>query len=358
MSNAVELRPVAITDLSVRYARDLGNNKVRHYRVSHALSMLGKDPCREIQRYIEKEEGPCSVTFSYPTPGANNGTTLKTIDAVSILQNEKAIKKALLKKSIKSQIYQWTEYKITERLFNLIVRPGNFLIRQVNKALMVLQSSKVNYNKKLYEDNKDLYEQGYFVEGYKEIKQIMPLQYKGDRRLEACRYLSVSFEESDAEAAAKAMVEDLRILYAKGLLVGNLCMPTMIKLADEVGLGKNHYALFSFIFIDTKKACKLLGRTILELNDRTLLTDLGCHYETLEGGTNWLDGVSPSQKYSIETVDVVTTTEENRNAVIESYNASRKAIEEFDRAEMKKALDSGWVPETKKTDSTGDNNNS
>lgn len=319
--DAVRLRPVAITDLSVRYARDMGDRKVRHYRVSAmqavAKNLSGEDVTSLISDYIRQNEN-VDVIFESRTKiihggqDAHRGAVLKAEDVSAIvLQRDSSLRKALSKRKPYQLIEEYNYYpSIFHKAYDVFADLFNrFIANPLNKLLMPRFVHGLGH----YIDQQ-------LAERFQFKLPVPYMRYKFQRKLNLVRYIAVAFRASQTMEATQALLDDLRLLKRHKLIRGALAMPSVIELADTVGVGERYYVMFCFPLIDDAKLGKMIGEP---LDYRSLtLNQLGCKYESHEGGVNWLNGESPEKYYEIETVDISDpTTEEIRKMVIENYEA-------------------------------------
>lgn len=313
----IQLRPTAIVDLSLSYARHMGENKVRHYRVSAMNLMIGKNVGRSTQdivrEFIKKTEGETDVEFvEIPKPKEqhSDNLTLRIKSQTDVLKNDKDIRKALEKKAIKSQLHQYKTYENTlDRYKDLVVYyynhfTGDYLFPEPSKTLSAVRKF-------------------FRFFGFRPNNSY---QFKYKHNIVPCTYLSVMFEEGEYEEAKKALLADLRVLQNHRLILGHLSMPSSIDLADTVGLGRNPTALFCFLFLDYEKLHEVLGTTPMTI-PMLPLKPLGVKYESAEGSINYLNDVPFNKKYEIEVVEVTDFgMEEARQAHIDSFEASKEVV--------------------------------
>lgn len=357
----IELRPTAVIDLSVTYARLMGDNKIRHYRVS-GISMLmnkftGETTESLVIRHIREVENSSEEITFLPQktgtpffrvdPKTDNALQVKDITHV-ILKNYPEIEESLSQRSIKSQLHQYNDCPdpIKARFVSPVTRFLNNGLSKINALLRRFQMRNVDVT------DMDKFQ---YQETYRKILQI-PLfpEYGYVRRVTLAKYLSVAFEEGDIERATEALVADLKTLNDQGLIMGNLCMPSMLLLADVTGSGKSVCAMFCFVLVDDKKILKLLNKeSFLDLPRDKYLDLVGVKTEALEGGINYLDNISPSSKYDIEIVDVIIgTPEHGRQAHIDNYNETLGQVNKVAK-EAKKVLEEVTV--SNKTSQVGFN---
>jgi hypothetical protein len=306
----VILRPVAITDLTLRYARHMGGNKVRHYALSAVLAMkeaiLGStaDGRDLIKRYIESTEEVEVEFLDAPkvSGGAlNSGNPIHTEDVTKLVftqPQDKKVVRALKKLASKQILVQYQSYKsIFEKLYDkFIAVPWNFLFSKLH--LWHIGCSALNY--------------------------------KFERKIHLVHFLTVACDFDELPKAFEALRLDLTLLNDFGLIVGHLAMPSVIALADTVGLGKVPVVLFCFPVINEQKAVDLLKIQFVDLNPQ-FLKEFGVSYESPEGAINSLHGKPFNEQYEIETVNVgdQLTYEENRQAQIASYEAAKDLVNEI-----------------------------
>lgn len=365
----IELRQVAITDLNIRYARSMGGNKIKHYVINMSSVLLGKlanqAPLDMLKDHLVMEEGepveikilPTSYGGQFACEGtetemAAGGTVLQVKDVENIiLKDNPEIATALKQVHAKSQLYQYNENvePIKNRYVNSVFSFINkYLISKINALLYKIQEPKFDFGMDTDENNElkektvgkiqsFLEKRALYQKAISKIKYIphLPEQHYV-RKVVPCSYLTVAFEEDDLQNAANSLLSDLKMLQQNGLIMGHLCMPRMIILADTIGSGKQQYALFCFLFVNTDKLMKLKNIESPLALPRKYLSLIGVQNETFEGGINYLNGIDPSSKYEIEEVLISiggTTYDTSRQAVIDTYNAAKEYVNE----EAKKA---------------------
>jgi hypothetical protein len=339
----ITLRPVAITDLNFPYARDMGDNKVRHYIVPVSLAVVkkftGQDTKDIIKDYIEKTENEKDVVFDEALVPAffddtgetriwNNGLSTTDVSKL-ILDQDKDIGRALSRVTSKNLIYQWNYYPTVfhKAYDHLVYFYNNKIVPSVNRLLCKLQG--VDYG----EFNHFAKQIGYANQIYR-------------RKLDPVHFITIAFESKDAERALKEFRQDLRTLADKKLILGNLAMPSVIALADTVGLGR-YYALFCFPIINHDRLLKVAGlKSHLDLPQKNQLSLVGVKHERQEGEVAWLDGKSPEDIYQIEKIYITDLDAPNRDkAVLDCYNNSVDHVNDISRT-MKEG-----IKNTEKTES-------
>ncbi len=324
----IKLYPVAITDLSVRFARDMGSNKVRHYIIAPAAIIVNKftgtsfeDAVRDYIKETENEDvefvkSVKSDIDSFETlnqiPPPEYGSLLNVLDATPIvLGRDSKVRKALEKTKSQGILHQTNYY-------------GNFLGKLHDRLAY-------RYNKHIVPNvNKILYAiQGYDYAGYQPmVKQLRLLDLKYLRVINRVEFISVAFSADDAIEALESIREDLRKLQKAGLIMGHLAMPSIMALADTVGVGSTSYVLFCFPIIDEIRFQKLTKTGPLDIRSSELrLARLGVQNQTFEGGINWLNGKDPKSKVEIEEINVFQgMADRNREKVISQYEATREDV--------------------------------
>lgn len=281
----VELIPLAITDLSIKYARRLEGNKILHYRVSSIalLSGFAGDPFKTVSEYIFKNEGLEAVLVqnANQSKGALEAHDLSN----KVLADFPSIRRALSQKRVTSQLYQYNKLMTfadrARQSTTHVDRQGN--IHQVKRTSRFLIGLNLLADKlgllSLIPSKYSTY-----------IRQVVPVTY-----------LTYSYEETDEVKAIHAMQEDLQRLHQRGLIMGHLSMPSTITMADTVGAGVARKVLFCFVVVDLNKLCAQLEKSPIDLPRKPLTELLGVKGEAFEGelGYNLTSG-----KYEIEIVDV------------------------------------------------------
>lgn len=312
----IALRKLAVTDLSTKYARNMGDGKIRHYRVPYTETMLGDNALKMVKDIIMREENfeGSEVEFaeeaiaSLVAPSTDG--SLKIEDVSHILENDKEVEKSLRKFASKNLIHQTVTISRKDRIINVIARLLNPVIGRINALLQDIQRL----------DLEDICNgKGFF---FRSISKRYP-----EYNMHFVRFLSVGFEGCDFQQAKNSLLQDLRILKDNGLILGHLAMPSLMPLADTVGSNESPYLLFCFPVVDSTKLRELIGKE--NADSRQPLKHLSIVNETLEGSINYLNGISPEQKYQIETIDVVTEKHEvKQEQVVASFEASLPKVSE------------------------------
>jgi len=281
----IVLRPLAVTDLSLRYARNLGDGKIIHYRVSALQSILGVpgfDPFTMVKDHILEFEPSAEVELA---------DSLKISDGlvgdVSAKVLTPQIRADLEKRKMNCQLMQY---------YDIPNGPGFF--------------------QKL----------AHFASRFPRLKRYIPSKYI-QRRVSPASYLSYTYEAPDEELAIKAMRQDLQILSDKGLILGHIVLPSTLYLADTVGSGVHTKALFCFLFVDQHKLLKELGLDSLVKMPKLPLRELGIRSENLEGGLG--QHLSNGRNYQIEEVSIeMGMSEASRKAYVQNYLQNREIVNE------------------------------
>jgi len=335
----VTLNPVAITDLSVKYARPMGGNKLRHYRVSHLNYILGggTSALEHIKNYIEKEEGESVEFIVNEAPSGRpsvtgaplvKGTALQVEDATQAVFGDgknNDIKKSLDKRKVKSLIVEREDLPLLKSIYNRVAYFLNKnLIGRINRVLLRIQGKNPNEW------------DSWFTA--KSIR-LLPLYY--GRVFDMVHFISIGFEEKQAEEAKNALLADLRVLQDMGLINGVLAPPSIIRLADTVGAGEKYYSIFCFPVIDSKKLNKIFENSlgVTEVPIRNPLSRL-VKYSNSEGSISNLDGKDFDSKWDIEVVDVLIpgelSSDDARQAYIDSCEKQGKVLAKISEDMAKK----------------------
>lgn len=309
---SVILSPLPAVDLfglCVRYARYMGDNKIRHYALPYTAAMIaqfsGRTPEDLVSDYIKENEGIQNVTFTGHIPivkverGSSPltlGKALQPFEVKDIFKDEKDIEKALLKRKSVSLLYQFIDYK-------------TFFDKLKDKI-------GYRYNQFVYWANQRLHSWFFPLYEYKYLRKLYPV-----------RYLTVCFEEPDKAQGTEAFLEDLRLLQKNELIFGHLMMPHTMDLADGVGSGLKPQVLFCFLLVNEDKLQKILNKSPLEMSHFPL-TELGLKYETLEGNVKWLNDITPEQKYQLEVIEVSHGGDAARQEYIKNYKANVPFVNE------------------------------
>lgn len=333
----IELRRLAVFDLSVVFARLMGGNKIRHYVIPGTSLIMTKftgqtpeDLVKEHIKIIEKCDE--EVTFLPERTGTpffqnaydSDSKTLQVKEVSTIiLKNHKDIEFSLAQRAIKSVLHQYN-HDATPFRSRFVSPITTFLNRGICKINEILRAHQLK--------DKDVASMDRFEYLNLKIFQIPLLPMYGYvRKVTPCHYLTVAFEEGDIQEATESLVSDLKILNDKDLIMGHLCMPSMMLLADTTGSGKVICVLFCFLFVDHDKLMKLCGfSNPLEFYNKSSsrpLKLIGVKNETFEGGINFLNGVEPKSRYDIEEVEVaIGTPEGGRQAHINNYLETVSAV--------------------------------
>lgn len=329
----IEVRKLATTTLSTKYARKIDDKTIRHYNLTLVQSIINniqkRDDLWSIKEQIEKEEKePVDlvvlptiskgwVDFSkqknttelhginifgeMPNPNALEALNIKEVTGI-LLKDDQDILKSLTKRKIDILLFQENrKIPFYVRLFNIISKPINYVLVRINRAIHEYYLSKLPKKENGVVDRFD-----YLDVVQTPLIPILPEYPKYIRVAHPCSFLSVAFEEDDIEAATQSLISDLRILQDNKLIMGHLMMPSIMILADDIGSGKNSYVISCFLFVDHERLKKITGKSALEL-PRLPLSLLGIKNEVGEGSINWVNGIDPKTKYNIETVSVGST---------------------------------------------------
>lgn len=308
----IKLTPLAITDFSVKYAHNLGNGTIRHYsvRLPHLLTTAQSADEVVLDYFNNENLGP---VFIERLPKIDNpdkavkGTSLSARSAPEVLKGLWKVKRQLNRMKVKSQVFQYT-----------VLPPGwkyyfNYAAGTINNF-----TGRLNHFFK---------------------RNLFPyISVSGNnRRMECCKYLTVSFEESYRAQATELLRKDLKKLSDLGLILGHLCMPSEIELADTIGSGQKSFTLFCFLFTDSQKFGKLIG--LENPFDRSkICLDAGKGYlelnhfldiktDTAEGCASHWDSCF-SSKYKIEEIDIFAASiGAAHQEYLISYEESRKIID-------------------------------
>lgn len=292
-SNKVSLIPLAITDLSLRYARRISENKIIHYRVSAIQSIVGVpgfDPFTSVKEHILEFEPNAEVELadSIAHDRIRKNYNLSVQDISNKVLTPKL--RTALGKRVEAHVYQYLSTFSFQEAFTF-------------KEKVASIASRIG------------------------LEKYIPSKYKL-RRVSCASYLSYTYEEQDEALAVEAMRKDLQMLADKGLIIAHLATPSTIFLADTVGSGVASKALFCFLFVDQNKLLKELGLDNILKMPRLPLRELGIRSENFEGSLGY--HLSSSRNYQIEEVAVASyPIEANRQAVIQSYLGSRELVNEI-----------------------------
>lgn len=329
----VTLRPLSISDLSVRYARALEGNKIVHYRVgAHDLlisKFSNKSPLDLVKEHIIATEGPTefevlelsaldSNMLRYKETEATEGGVLKIEDITDILLKDRSdLKKALSKKVVNTVLLQEAVYK--SPFSRIICKAANFantIIKKINRVILRIKGI-------------DGLDPDYNFAPIPGLIRIFDISNQLTRKITPCSFLVVAFEEGDLKEATDSIISDLDILLKNKLIRGTLAKPFLMPLADSIGAGKRVYVIGVYVFADLDKVRDMAGfESPLHVPmGYNLLADIGIKNSVSEGGINYLNGVDPRTKYEITEISVSTfSTEQGHDAVRENYEEIKDAV--------------------------------
>lgn len=306
--NNVVLRELPATDPFVKYARVVGDNKIKHYKVGYVTTMF-YEPLDLIKAAIEKEEGPTNIEVARANVVYN-----QVVMPVPILDEHPEIKTALMSRRCNDFIYQ--DFKMfspnkKQMLYNIYSRAYNFVASLINKTVF---SHEYNLSpvKILRIKMKPVF-----------IKQLL-------RRVNPVTFLSVAFESGMEDQAVKLLVNDLKRLCDNGLILAHQTMPNMTLVSDTVGSGKNRFVISCNVFLDGEKVVKIARSNSPAYPEQAL--DLKT--VAREGGI----GLTLETPYDIEIVEIANPDEEkNKKDVLDAYSQSVPLVNNISR-EMKKFM--------------------
>lgn len=294
----IVLRPLAVTDLSLRYARRLEGNKIVHYRISSIPAIIG-------------------------VPG---------FDAFSL------VKEHILSFEPDAQVELADSFKMPEGLC------GDVSAQVLTPHLRAeLENRKVNAHLMQYLEIPDgpgfLQKVAHYASRIG-LKKYVPSRYL-QRRVSPASYLSYTYEETDEAEAFAALRRDLQILADRGLILGHLAIPSTMYLADTVGSGVLTKAVFCFPFVDQHKLMTQLGLDSFVNMPKLPLREIGVKSENYEGGLG--QHISNGQSYEIEEVRVdLGTSESNRKAYEQNYLENREYVNDA-ASRQREAMDETTV---------------
>jgi hypothetical protein len=326
---SIILRPVAITDLNVKFARDMGNNKVRHYSVSHTAMLVNhftdKTPQDMVRDYIYETENTLDVEFVPPTAQdravaallnfvdvnrTKFGPELMVKDVTDIiLKNDKPLLRALLKTRATQLLHMHTYY-------------NNFLEKAYDQIASLINRYVIS----------PLISCGLL--GFYSHMRLL-----GTKRMAPVKFMSVAFRADQVEMAVDVLLNDLKKLEDRGLILGHLVMPSIIQLADTVGIGSLPYALFCFPIVDEHKLNAIINFSGKDPDTMRLkLSEVGVRCETFEGGIYSFNEKGLDADYDIEVIDIEEfNTDQIRLETIKAFEDSKDLVNEV-AAKNRKAL--------------------
>lgn len=328
----IKLRKPAFFDLTIRYTRMMGENKIRSYIISYANTLnTSKTPDEMVTEYIFKETGE-PVEIEEPKSTNAYGTDYAGIaKADYVLENLPNVKKQLEKKEIKSTLHQYeTRSPWWHYLFNVIAIPYNWIVLKINRKWENYQWKKLGGFPTTKWGREGLWALR------DQIKSIPLLPVAGYRRqVTVCRFFSVVFDESYREQAVEMFRNELTILASKNLIIGHLAMPFTMQLADTVGVSENTFVLCCFLFLDDQKLAKIAGKKSFgeECSKPGFLNEiLGLKSEAPEGAT----GFQFRKHYDMEYVYVCADEAKERQAAyLKSYEEQQEAMKKINKRNVK-----------------------
>lgn len=298
MSKKVQVIPLAVIDLSMRYARRMEGNKIRHYRVPALQSMVGGPSAQEtLTDFIKEQEGQDVEVEFLPSLSSKLGNSALQVEDISdrVLKGLPRVRQALEKNRVKGQLYQYIDYPLLDRVLDYVEDK----FKSIRAKFMVKFSDSMNY-------------------------RVFQVNRRSKHCITPCTYLSYSYFQSNEQEAIDRLREDLKILHKHKLIMGHLAMPCSMNLADTYGSGDLPKVLFCFLFVDQNKLAKVLGKnSVLEL-EALSLKYLGVNSENHEGG---IGHMIDQGKFEIEEVEVgMGFSDKARQAMIKSYEESREEV--------------------------------
>lgn len=251
--NKIIIRQLALSNLSLSFARRMEGNKIIHYTMSYLSKMMGADPEQLVTEFIRKTEPDTEIEFAPYSPNS------PMVPADDFLNKEPAIKAALEQLKINCIVHQYHAYPNQKtwqkRFWAQTARLWNSLVAPLNNLLVKLQTYKVRKFVKdgveQYMPTEDISTQFKLLTNKLIVIPTFTEYY--ERRCTPCLFHSVAYEEGEELIAEEAILNDLRIYQSYGAIMGHLAMPTRIRLADTIGSGKDRYALVCFFFADSYK---------------------------------------------------------------------------------------------------------
>lgn len=321
----ITLYSTAVTDLNIKYARDMGNNKVRHYMVPYMfLLMTGADSERIVSEYIQINEPEVTkITFVKPevktysdkesAKGTTNGSALQAIDMTeAVLGKNPEIRKSLERVKSKNLLLQTMEVSVLDKFLDKI---QDFLLtaklkfihgyEQFAKRGELMDHLFVSKNEGVY---------------------FAKFNRRAKRKVTQCSFLSYCYDDSCEKEAIEALLLDLHILNQRGLIMGHLAMPSSLVLANTIGIGPLPRVLFCFLFVDKEKLAKQLNKKVEELPSNPLFL-IEVKSETQEGGVG--PKISKKPDPEIEEINVMEgSVDLGIKAVQDTYLNTREYVNE------------------------------
>lgn len=325
----IELVQIGSNDLRIRYAREMPNKKIIHY-ISSLPGIISdsQEVVSSIKQLIEKEEGE-SVEISV-TNGMVNATKIADLtDTVFTSRKDKNLLKALLRMKSKSILHQRIipskHYVLFSFLNSIIDKINNFTVHVLNNWIV---------KRKGLEDIASIEIGTYFPPGIEKTidkELITPMPYFGYRahvrHVDPVMYLCVSCTENNVGMAIQALKDDLTVMNKKKLILGHLTMPSIMPLANTIGIKEKFYAIFCFVVPDTYRLRLLTGHNPITDSIEEEYKKIGVKYSTKEGEIKYLENNDPNTIYEIREVNL-----ENKDYKNQVENAHLDAIPRINKA--------------------------
>lgn len=355
----VILRPLAVMDLSVSFARPLEGNKIRHYKVGMSEQMgRGITPLEIVKQHILSKEPDAEIVVEeykhLQNPNTMSG--MEITKAPGVLDTRKDIEAALLQKEIRSTLHQYNELTFSPNRFQkflgyftrainrLIIFPINNVLYRLQNAFKPNPFESVILAELTFEEiqeKKSIYRR--IQDSIRLITPLNPMEDTYVRMVTPCLFLTAAYEEGQEERAFHYIRDDLAKLHAAGALMGHLAMPSICLLADEVGDGKQKAAVFAFVFADFKKLAAYTGTPYNSiLSGKDALAAMHLTTSSREGEIKKLPGLERSV-VEIEIERISTVADQDHSDYLAALAPLYlKAAEEYEEKEkLAKALAAG-----------------
>lgn len=284
---------------------------------------IAKTPKDLIREHILAEEPNAEIEFLEGVTSLQPNSPL-TLTEANLLENDPEIEAALKKVQVKSVLYQYNEITFSpnkaQKVLGYLTRAINrFIIFPINRLIYKLRINDFDWTyqpdfapysasieaQDVENFQKHLAKKSAFRRFVARIPQITPLNPMEEtyvRKVVPAQYLTVAYEEGNEAKAKEIILDDLRKIHSKGLIMGSFLMPKIIMLADVIGNGLHKAVIFLSLFVDYEKMMKEHGLSLTKMPPQPLKTLYGIKTDTIEGGITTFDELQ--SKNEIEEVIV------------------------------------------------------
>lgn len=277
MEKQVTLTPLAVSDLSLSYARMLGGNKIRHYtlRLAHCAGQLPSIP-KLIEQHIMENEGERVQIIINDKSIAGSDLSAKDVTE-HVLGGLKGAIRKLKARQPKTHLLQYKE-----------VADFNYFAKFAYPDKKA-GATKVSFKEKLA-----------MLAAKIGLSRLVPAKYKVNL-VSPVSYLSYHYDEKNEKLAFDALRKDLKVLSDRNLILGSLAVPSTIVLADTIGNGSKRKVVFCFPYLNYQKLSYQAGIRP-GFDSVKPLNSIGIHSATYEGGIGPFIG--NKEEFDIEIVYV------------------------------------------------------